>query len=77
MQERRKQNTRLGVPFIIFVGGIVEALDVKWCAGTYPFVLVGTHNSSSVGVNAFENRLHAKSIRNPVVSFAEYLNPTA
>lgn len=66
------------MPLIVFVGGIVEPLNVEGCFGAYkllhPSVLVRTHCPAAVSIGALENRLHAQGIGDPVVGVAQYLH---
>ena len=64
----------LQVPLVVFVGGIVETLNVEGCFGAYkllhPSVLVGTHGSAAVSIRVLEDVFHAQGIGNPVVGVA-------
>ena len=62
------------MPRVVFVGGLVETLNVKGRFGAYsllhPSVLVGTYGSAAVSIGALEDGFHAQRIGNPVVSVA-------
>jgi hypothetical protein len=69
------------MPLVIFVGGIVETLNIEGCFGAkkllHPSVLVRTHCPAAVSIGALEYHLHAQGIGDPVIRVAQYLHGRA